>query len=131
MLFVAELGSGDLFWSIMSIFFIVMYLMMLFSVLTDVFRDHELSGWAKAIWLIALLVIPLISLLVYVIVRGPGMAKRQMKAAEEADDAARAYIRSAAGTAPAEQIAQAKTLLDQGAISQDEFDRLKARATGA
>jgi len=128
MLFVAELGSGDLFWSIMSIFFIVIYLMMLFSVLTDVFRDHELSGWAKAIWLVALLIFPLISMLVYVIVRGPGMAKRQKKAADAADDAARAYIREAAGTSPTDQIAQAKALLDEGTINQEEFDQLKAKA---
>lgn len=128
MLFVAELGSGDLFWSIMSIFFIVIYLMMLFSVLTDVFRDHELSGWAKAIWLVALLIFPLISMLVYVIVRGPGMAKRQKKAADAADDAARAYIREATGTSPTDQIAQAKALLDEGTINQEEFDQLKAKA---
>ncbi len=128
MLFVAELGSGDLFWSIMSIFFIVIYLMMLFSVLTDVFRDHELSGWAKAIWLVALLIFPLVSMLVYVIVRGPGMAKRQKKAADAADDAARAYIREAAGTSPTDQISQAKALLDEGTISQEEFDQLKAKA---
>ncbi len=130
MLMVADISLGSFLWSVISIFFLVMYLMMLFSVLADLFRDHTLGGGAKALWLIALLVVPLISLLVYVIVRGEGMAKRQMKAAEQAEDATRSYIRHVAGTSPAEQITQAKALLDQGVISQEEFDRLKAQALG-
>lgn len=130
MMFVADVGLGELLWSILSIFFILMYLMMLFSVVTDLFRDHELSGGWKALWLICLLFIPLLSLIVYVIVRGDGMAKRQARAMGEADEATRAYIRDAAGGTAADQIAQAKALLDQGAINQEEYERLKAKALG-
>ncbi len=128
MLMVADISLGSFIWSALSIFFLVMYLMMLLSVLTDLFRDHTLNGGAKAVWLIALLFLPLISLLAYVIVRGDGMAKRQAKAAEDAEDAARSYIQNVAGTSPAEQITQAKALLDQGVISQEEFDLMKERA---
>ncbi len=130
MFMVADISVGSFIWTTLSIFFLVMYLMMLFTVLADLFRDHTLSGAKKVLWLIALLILPLVSLLVYVLVRGDGMAKRQVKAAEQAEEATRAYIRDAAGGTPADQIAQAKALLDQGAINQDEYERLKAKALG-
>ena len=117
------------FWLLVWSFFFVCYLMVLFQIFADLFRDTELSGWWKAIWIIFLLIIPLISMLVYVIARGRGMTERQMGAMREQKVATDQYIQSvAASTSPAEQITHAKQLLDSGAINQSEFDQLKAKA---
>ena len=119
---------GEFFWSLLLIFFFVMYLMILFSVVVDLFRNHQMSGIVKAIWIIFLIFIPLISLLVYVIVYGRGMATRQQEAVVAAQKEQAAYIQQVAGTSAADQIAQAQQLLQSGAISQEEFDKLKAKA---
>lgn len=124
----AEVGLGSLLWTVLSVFFMLMYLMMLFSVIADLFRNKESSGASKAVWVLFLLILPLLSMLVYLIVNGKGMAERSMaqQAAAEAD--VRQYIRQTAGTTPADDIAQAKALLDAGTITQAEFDILKAKA---
>jgi hypothetical protein len=110
-------------------FFFIAYLMVLFHIIGDLFRDRELSGWWKAIWILFLIVLPAIGMLTYLIARGGGMARRSQAAASEARAATDAYIRDVASTSsPADQIASAKALLDQGAISRAEFDALKAKA---
>ena len=119
---------GQFRWSLLVIFFMIMYFMILFSVVIDLFRNHQMGGFAKALWIIFLLCIPFISLLVYVIVYGKSMATRQQQAVTEAQQEQADYIKQVAGTSPAEQIAQAQQLLNSGAISQDEFDKLKAKA---
>jgi len=119
---------GEFLWSLLVIFFMIMYFMILFSVVIDLFRNHQMGGFAKALWIIFLIFIPLISLLVYVIVYGNSMAQRQQAAVTEAQQEQDAYIKQVAGTSPAEQIAQAQQLLSSGAISQDEYDKLKAKA---
>jgi predicted PurR-regulated permease PerM len=119
---------GQFLWSLLVIFFMIMYFMILFSVVIDLFRNHQMGGFAKALWIIFLIFIPLISLLVYVIVYGKSMATRQQQAVTEAQQEQADYIKQVAGTSPAEQIAQAQQLLNSGAISQDEFDKLKAKA---
>ena len=119
---------GQFLWSLLVIFFMIMYFMILFSVVIDLFRNHQMGGFAKALWIIFLIFIPLISLLVYVIVYGKSMAQRQQAAVAEAQQEQDNYIRQVAGTSPAEQIAQAQQLLNSGAISQEEFDKLKAKA---
>jgi hypothetical protein len=121
---------GQFLWSLLLIFFMIMYFMILFSVVIDLFRNHQMGGFAKALWIIFLIFIPLISLLVYVIVYGKGMAERQQSAVVQAQQDQDAYIKQVAGTSPAEQIAQAQQLLNSGAISQDEFDKLKSKALG-
>ena len=121
---------GQFLWSLLIIFFMIMYFMILFSVVIDLFRNHQMGGFAKALWIIFLIFIPLISLLVYVIVYGKGMAERQQSAVVQAQQDQDAYIKQVAGTSPAEQIAQAQQLLNSGAISQDEFDKLKSKALG-
>lgn len=125
----AEYNLGDALWTLLAIFFMVIYFMILFSVLGDLFRDHELSGVAKAVWIIALLFFPFFSLLVYLIARGGGMAQRQMKAQQAMQQQMDQYVQqTAAATDPSEQIAKAKKLLDDGTISQQEFDAIKQKA---
>ena len=107
------------------------YLMVLFSIIADIFRDHTMNGWLKAIWVIFLVFVPFLTALVYLIARGRGMAERQLASAQQARSETDQYIRSVATSSPVDEIAKAKTLLDTGTISQAEFDGLKARALSA
>jgi hypothetical protein len=118
----------DVMWLILSTFVFVAYLMIMFQIIADLFRDSELGGGSKAVWLIALVFLPMLTALLYVLVRGTGMAKRQRAALERSKSEAEDYIRQVAGKSPAEQIADAKALLDAGTINQDEFAKLKAKA---
>lgn len=115
-------------WLIVISFAFIAYLMLLWTVLADLFRDHETSGWIKAIWVVFLFVLPMLTALVYLIARGPGMAKRSQAAFASAQAAQDHYIRSVAGHSPAEQIAAAKALLEAGTITEDEFAILKTKA---
>jgi len=121
----------DIVWFIFITWAFVAYLMVMFSIIGDIFRDRELSGGAKALWCLALVLVPFLTALVYLAVRGSGMAERSARSAARAQSQQDAYIREVAGqTTPADQIAQAKALLDGGAISQPEYDALKAKALG-
>jgi hypothetical protein len=120
---------GDLLLWFFWVFVFVAYLMVLFSIIGDLFRDHTLNGWLKALWIIFLIFVPFLTALVYLIARGNSMQKRSMEAASEMRAAQDAYIRQTAGsTSAADDIAKAKSLLDSGAITQAEFDALKAKA---
>ncbi|MER7251294.1 PLDc N-terminal domain-containing protein [Kribbella sp. NPDC000426] len=123
----------DIVWFIIISFAFVAYLMMLFSIITDLFRDSATSGWVKAIWLVALLFFPFLTALIYVIARGKGMAQRTAASHADLQRQQDDYIKQVAGssTSPADQIAQASSLLDNGKISQAEFDALKAKALAA
>jgi len=119
----------DFFWLLIWTFVLVCYLMVLFQIIGDLFRDRDLSGWWKAIWIIFLLVFPFLTAFIYLIARGRGMAERQAGAVQNAQAATDQYIQSVASRDnPADQITSAKTLLDNGTISQDEFDKLKQKA---
>lgn len=119
----------DFFWLLVWSFFFVCYLMVLFQVIADLFRDKELSGWWKALWVIFLIIFPFLALVIYLIARGRGMAERQAGEVRKAQVATDQYIQSVASQGnPADQIASAKSLLDSGTISQDEFDQLKQKA---
>jgi hypothetical protein len=120
----------DFFWFIISFFLLMAYLVVLFQILTDLFRDHQTSGWLKAVWVFFLIILPLITSLVYLIARGQGMAERNIAAVKQAQASQEEYIRSVSGggASPADEIHRAKGLLDSGAISQAEFDALKAKA---
>ena len=119
----------DFFWLLIWTYILVAYLMLLFRIIADVFRDHELGGFAKALWMIVLIVVPFLGALIYLIARGRGMAERQAGAARQAQAETEQYIQSVA-SAPnsADQIASAKALLDDNTITQGEYDRLKAKA---
>ena len=122
-------GVLDLIWSVIVIYALLFLLMTLFSIIVDLFRDRELSGGAKAGWFILLLVLPLLGALAYLIVRGQGMAERAQKQQQAAKSEFDSYVKEAAGTGgPAQEIASAKSLLDSGAISAEEFAALKAKA---
>jgi len=118
----------DIIMLILSTFVTVAYLIILFQIVADLFRDPDLGGGSKAIWLIALLFLPVLTALLYVLARGRGMAQRQRGAIQKARAEADAYVREVAGSAPADQISRAKALLDAGTITQDEYARLKAKA---
>mgnify|MGYP006373629633 CR=1 FL=1 len=120
----------DFIWLILSTFVFVAYLLILFQIVADLFRDSELGGGSKALWLIGLIFVPMLTALIYVITRGTGMANRQRPAIERSKSEAQSYIRQVAGKSPAEQIADAKALLDAGTINQEEFAKLKAKALG-
>jgi len=125
----ADVNLGEILWTTLVIFFMVMYFMILFSILSDLFRDHETSGWGKAAWVLFLVFFPFITALIYLIVRGGGMAKRNLKAQADAQQQFNEYVQSVATSgSPADQIAQAKQLLDSGAIDQAEYESLKAKA---
>lgn len=129
----------DIFLMTLYIFLFVAYLIILFQILSDLFRDKGTNGWVKAIWVVALLFIPFLTALIYLIVRGQGMAERRAEDLQAMHEAQVEYTRSliteAGGTAnagggsnTAEQLKHAKDLLDSGALTQEEFDALKAKA---
>jgi type VI protein secretion system component VasK len=119
----------DFFWLLIWSFLFVAFLMVLFQIFGDLFRDPDLGGWAKAAWVIGLIVFPFLLILIYLIARGRGMAERQAMAMRAARQSRDEYIQSVAGSSsPADQIASAKALLEAGTITQGEFDRLKLKA---
>ncbi|TQC49539.1 hypothetical protein EEB14_08795 [Rhodococcus sp. WS4] len=120
-------GFWEFFWFIFVCFAFVAYLTVLFSIITDLFRDRETSGWVKAIWIFFLFFVPFLSALIYLIVRSDGMAKRSLAAAHQVKQAQDTYIRDVAGQSPAQQIADAKALLDSGTITDAEFQAIKAK----
>jgi hypothetical protein len=116
------------FWLIVEVFFFMAYLIILFQIVGDLFRDRELGGGAKAVWVFFLLTLTFLTALVYLVVRGKGMGERQITAARAAQHNADEYIREVAGASPAQQIETAKKLLDAGAVTPAEFATLKAEA---
>ncbi|RDH77520.1 SHOCT domain-containing protein [Mycolicibacterium moriokaense] len=122
-------STWDFLWHFLIIFAWIAYLLVLFQILTDLlWRDHKTSGVAKAVWVVFLLVLPWLTAVIYLIVRGKGMTERAREAAATAKQQTDDYIREAAGRSPAQEIADAKALLEAGTISQAEFDGLKAKA---
>ncbi|MCY0921541.1 MULTISPECIES: SHOCT domain-containing protein [unclassified Streptomyces] len=122
----------NLFWTMLWLFIWIMWFFLLFKVITDIFRDHELHGWGKAGWLILVLLLPYIGVFIYLIVRGKGMGKRDVKQAEAQEQAFRQYVQKAAGTpggsgGAADELHKLSTLKDKGDITQEEFERAKAK----
>jgi hypothetical protein len=127
----ADVSFGDIFWSVLWFFFLFIWLMILFQILSDLFRDHPVSGVTKTLWVLFLVFLPFLAVFVYLIVRGKGMGERAAAQQQRAQQQFAGYVRNVATTAeatPTEQIAKAKELLDTGAIDQSEFERLKAKA---
>ena len=119
----------DLIWWFLWAFVFIAYLFALFAIIGDLFRDHKLSGWWKAVWILFLIFVPFLTALIYLIARGNGMAARSQKEAKQYQAATDQYIRQTVGaTSPSDEIAKAKALLDSGTISQAEYDQLKTKA---
>ena len=130
---VADVSFADMFWSVLWFFFLFIWLMILFHIFSDLFRDHTLSGATKTLWVLFLVFLPFLAVFIYLIVRGQGMAERAAARQQQAQEQFEGYVRTVASTGdatatPTEQIARAKELLDAGTIDQAEFDRLKAKA---
>ena len=129
MLIAADYPFLDIFWTILIFFVWVSWLMILFRVIGDIFRRHDTSGWGKAAWLIFVIVLPFLGVFIYLIASGEGMAKRDVESSRAARAEFDDYVQSVAGSGgPAAEIDKAKQLLDSGAISQAEFDAIKAKA---
>ena len=117
----------DFFWLLIWSYIFVAYLILLFHIFGDVFRDRDLGGFAKALWVIFVVILPWLGVLIYLIVEHDGMRERSVKQAQSQKEQFDQHVREAAGGS-ADEIAKAKQLLDQGAITQDEFNALKAKA---
>ena len=120
----------DVMWFIFVSFAFFAYLMMLFQIIGDLFRDRDLSGWLKAVWMIALVFVPFLTALVYIIARGNGMTERQVRSMQDQQAQQESYIRSVTATSssPAAEIEKAKAMLDAGTITNDEYEAIKAKA---
>ncbi len=123
----ADYPFMDLLWSMIIFFFWVIWIWIVITVLIDVFRRHDIGGFSKALWVIFVVILPWLGVLIYLIVEHDGMRDRGVKQAQAQQQAFDDYVRDAAGGSAAE-IAKAKELLDSGAITQAEFDTLKAKA---
>ncbi|MGW4232493.1 SHOCT domain-containing protein [Streptomyces sp. NPDC004980] len=119
----------NLFWTMLLVFLWVLWFFLLYQVVTDIFGDQSLSGWAKAGWLICVLLLPYVGVFVYLVVRGKSMGQREMRQAQEREEGVRQYIRTAAaaGNSSVDELSKLSLLKDKGDISQDEFERAKTK----
>ncbi len=123
----ADISFGELLLVVVEIFLFVVWIWILFTIITDLFRDHEMSGWAKALWILFLVFIPFLTGLVYLIARGSGMRDRAIKAQTDAKKHFDEYVREQAQTSPADELHKLNELREKGALSQQEFDAAKAK----
>jgi hypothetical protein len=130
MLVAAEWGTGQVFWSFLWFFMFFIWIWLLIIVFSDIFRSHDLSGWAKALWVIFIIFLPYLGVLVYLIARGHKMSEHAAQAAQAQDQANREYIQSvtAGSTSTAAELERLAGLKAQGVISEEEFQQLKAKA---
>jgi type VI protein secretion system component VasK len=127
---IADFSFGEALLTVIWIFLFVAWIMVLFTIVGDLFRDHQLSGWAKAVWILLLIFIPFLTALVYLIVRGQGMRDRSIKEQAEVRRHFESYVRETAGATPVDELHKLNDLKEKGAISDEEFDRLKAKVIG-
>jgi hypothetical protein len=123
----AAITFGELLLIVVEIFLFVIWIWILFTIITDLFRDHEMSGWAKAAWLLFLVFIPFLTGLVYLIVRGGGMRDRAIKAQSDAKKHFDEYVREQAHVSPADELHKLNDLKEKGALSEEEFERAKQK----
>jgi len=125
-LVIADYGLGDALLTMLAFFFVVIWIWILITVLVDLFRDHELSGWWKAVWVLFLVFLPVITVLIYLIARGNGMRDRAIKQQQEVQQATDSYIRSVAAS-PADELKKLADLRQQGTITPEEYESMKAK----
>lgn len=122
---VADYEPGDGILTALAIGFFIIWVWIVITILMDLFRDHELSGWAKAVWCLFLIVVPVLASLVYLIFRGSGMRERAAQDQAAAQKAFDDYVRKTAGSSPIDELKRLDDLRQSGAITEDEFTRLK------
>lgn len=123
----ADISFGELLLIALEIFFFVVWIWILITILSDLFRDHETSGWAKAAWVLFLVFIPFLTALIYLIVRGSGMRDRTIKAQADTKKHFDEYVRTQAHVSPADELHKLNELKEKGALSAEEFDAAKAK----
>ena len=126
-MFFADIEFGEALLVAFEVFFFVIWIWILITILTDLFRDHEISGWAKAAWVLFLVFIPFLTALIYLIARGDGMRERAIKAQTEAKQHMDTYIQEQAHTSPADELHKLQELKEKGALSSEEFEQAKAK----
>ncbi len=126
-MFLADINFGEALLVALEVFFFVIWIWILITILSDLFRDHELSGWAKAGWVLVLVIVPFLAALVYLIARGGGMRERAIKAQADAKQHMDAYIQEQAHSSPADELHKLNDLKEKGALSAEEFERAKSK----
>jgi ABC-type multidrug transport system fused ATPase/permease subunit len=121
----ADISFGELLLLVVEVFLFVIWIWILFTIITDLFRDHELSGWWKAVWILFLVFIPFLTALIYLIARGSGMRDRTVKAQADAKKHFDEYVRTQAHTTPADELHKLNELREKGALSDAEFQKAK------
>lgn len=127
MLPLADYGLGEALLTVLSVFFFVIWIWILITILSDLFRDHETSGWAKAAWVFFLVFVPFLTALVYLVVRGGGMRERAIRADAEAKQQFDTYVRETAGTTPVDELHKLNDLRAKGGITDEEYEKMKAK----
>ena len=128
MLVAAEWGSGQVFWSMLWFFLFFIWIWLLIVVFADIFRSRDLGGWAKALWVIFVIVFPYLGVFVYLIARGHKMSEHAAQAAQQQDAAMRQYVQQVAAPSPADELTKLAALRANGTIDEAEYQRLKAKA---
>lgn len=127
----ADYNFASFLWDILVVFAFVIWFWLLITVFTDLFRRHDTSGFAKVLWVIFVIIAPYLGVLIYLLAEHKGMAERNVKQIEAQQAQMDAYVKSVAGGGAASEIEKAKGLLDSGAITQAEYDAIKAKALGS
>ena len=123
----ADYSFGQGLLTVLEIFIFVAWIMVLFTVISDLFRDHDMSGWGKAVWVVVLIFIPFLAVLVYLIARGAGMRERALKEQAENKKHFDEYVKETAGTSKVDELASLADLHDKGKVTDAEYEQMKAK----
>src|SRR5262245_8645248 len=130
----ADVTFGQVLLAVLEVFLFAAWLMILFVIITDLFRDHSISGWGKAAWVIFLIFVPFLAALIYLIARGDGMRERALAAQQQQQKQLDTYIRQTAGSggggSAADELTKLSKLHDERKLSDEEFERAKAKIVG-
>lgn len=124
---IADYSFGEALGTVLAVFIFVAWIMVLFTILSDLFRDHEMSGWGKAVWVVFLIFIPFLTALIYLIARGSGMRDRALKEQAEQTKHFDEHIKETAGTSKVDELANLAELHDKGKLSDAEYEQMKAK----